>query len=81
MTAPIVRIINRQGPWDTSYHVYAKSGGYPNESGDGVYAGTATLNPWDSSVSFSWTPPSDGLWYLIAEPISGDVYGPIARIN
>ena len=81
MPTQISRLITRQGPWDTNYHVYARNLGYPNESGAGIYAGNAPIQPWETSVIFRWTPPADGTWKLIAEPISGDTYGPIGQIN
>jgi hypothetical protein len=61
--------------------VWARNIGYPLESGDGLFAGTASIQPWENSVIFIWTPPANGTWKLIAEPLYGDAYGPFGKVN
>lgn len=61
--------------------MWARSGGYPIQSGDGIYAGNAAIQPWETSVIFLWTPPGDGTWKLVAEPLFDDSYGPIGKVN
>ncbi len=73
--------ITRQGDFDRQYNVWAKLGGWPQEAGDGTYVGTFDIEPWESSIVFSWTKPQNGTWYLVAQPLAGDIVGGIARLT
>jgi hypothetical protein len=55
--------------------------GYPQTPGDGLFAGTADIQPWQTSIIFTWTPPADGTWKLTAEPLYQDSYGPSGKLN
>lgn len=61
--------------------MFAHNASYPIQSGDGIFAGSADIQPWQNSVIFTWTPPADGTWKLVAEPIFADSYGPIGKVN
>lgn len=72
--------ITRLFEWDTSYDVYAKATNYPLEDGDGIFVQNVTIEPWETSVMISWTPPDDRTYKIRAVPLfrrSAGFGGPI----
>ncbi len=64
-----------------SYDLWAKSGRYPAQEGDGEYVGNVEFGPNDSYVSHDWTSPNSLTWYAIAIPIRFDVRGRPTRVS
>lgn len=72
MTIATLRIsIARGSPYDQSYDLYAKSGGWPIEAGDGIYVGNFPIKPWLQTVQATWTPPATGSWFVSAVALNG----------
>jgi hypothetical protein len=64
-----------------SFNVWAKSGTYPTTDGDGMFVANITISTNASSVTYVWTPPSNGNWYLIATGVRFDVSSLPARLT
>lgn len=81
MSTPITVLIFRGDQWATSYDMYAKVNYSPLEMGDGIFAGNAPIDPWQSSTSFTWTPPVDATWHFSACAKYQDRIGPLGVIQ
>lgn len=81
MPTAISRYIQRSDSYTETVDVYARLGTYPQEEGDGIYAGSASFQPWQTQVVFTWTPPTDGTWKLIGVPVYRRGTGPFGKLN
>lgn len=72
--------VSRNDPFATSFDLYAKAGSAPQWDGDGVFIGNVPILPWQSSISGTWTPPSNGSWYLGAVARALDRYSKIGLL-
>lgn len=71
--------INRDGDkYVTSYDVWAKSGSYPSEEGDGVFVGNAPIAPHETSASITFA-RSGPTWYFAAMSVYGRDPGVFSR--
>lgn len=68
--------VTKNDAWESSYDLYGKAEGYPLEDGDGVFIGNYTIEPWESSITVSWTPPDSRTWYIRSIPIFRRSPGP-----
>lgn len=73
--------LTRNDPYVTSFDIYAKSGGYPIEPGDGLYLGNTPIDPFFSNAIANYTLPAAGLWFFIAVPFAMDRQGPFGRLG
>ena len=67
--------VTRVSPWDTGYDLYARANGTPIEEGDGVTVASLSILPYQTSVSYTWTPPGAGTWKFLAIPKRGILTG------
>lgn len=61
--------ITKTDTWTNQYQVYAKAGSPPVEDGDGTYIMTVDMEPWETSVSETWTPPDLRTYYFRVVPV------------
>ena len=56
-----------------SFNVWAKAGSYPSVDGDGVFVGNIPIGTNQTSVTYTWTPPSNGTWLCVATAVRFDI--------
>lgn len=64
-----------------SYNVWAKNGAYPTTDGDGVFVGNVPIGTNQTTVTYVWTPPASGSWFVIATGVRFDVSSLPARLT
>jgi hypothetical protein len=64
-----------------SFNVWAKSGGYPTTDGDGIFVANVPIGTNVTTVTYVWTPPSNGAWFVVATGVRFDVSSLPARLT
>lgn len=58
-----------------SYDVWGKRNAPPTAAGDGTFIGNYTIDADESSISLTWTAPTDGLYKFLYIPLRNDIMG------
>lgn len=68
--------------YSQSFDIWAQSGRYPLQEGDGTYVANVPIEANATSVSYTWTLPGTGTYYGIAIPIRHEMRGiPVKATN
>lgn len=74
-------LITRTDDWQESYNVWGKAGSAPIEDGDGFFIGNYPIEPDETEIQISWTPPGAGTYAFLVIPVTRREVGIAAQVT
>lgn len=61
--------------YTTSYDIWGKRNAPPDAAGDGTFVGNYPITASETSITVTWTAPTDGWYKFLYIPLRDDVIG------